>query len=62
MTKYLPVLGKDFTPDVNMRRKKYYVFHFEVASVLQREKKLLDSLLCRGVFRTQSNIYDGAFL
>ena len=50
MTKYLPVLGKDFTPDVNTLRKKYYVFYFEVATVLQREKKMLDSLLCRGVF------------
>ena len=50
MTKYLPVLGKDFTPDLNTLRKKYYVFHFEVASVLQREKKMLGSLLCRGVF------------
>ena len=44
MNTYLSVLAKDFAPDASVRRKKYHVFRFVVASVLQQEKILLDSL------------------
>ena len=44
MNTYLSVLAKDFAPDGSVRRKKYHVFRFVVASVLQQEKILLDSL------------------
>ena len=62
MNTYLPALAKDFAPDANVWRKKYHVFRFFSCSVLQQKEKLLNSLyICRGVFRAQSNIYDGTF-
>ena len=62
MNTYLHALTKDFAPDANVWRKKYHVFRFVVVPVLHHKKILLDSLyIYRGVFRTQSTIYDGAF-
>ena len=44
------------------KKKKYYAFRFVVVPVLHHKKILLDSLyIYRGVFSTQSIIYDGVF-
>ena len=59
---------KGLVSSTNVWRKQYHVFHFVVVSVLQKGKIVyilhweVYLYIWTGIFKTQSNIYHGAFL